>query len=105
MANTIRRKHANATHEKLDWLVRKNWVGHILTDKVRPGHPQYARLSAKFHGDAYRSMRNAPAGFRRDIERSKRSRDRDKLLRYLRNEDTESLILDKRHKDAAWNWW
>lgn len=65
-------------------------------------------IFAIIHSDSNKRrcwLANAPARFRRDIERNKRAKDKNELRRINKQGDYEEYSFNPRRKDAAWLWW
>lgn len=99
MARTYRRKQK--THEYC-WLLT-DWRRGPGRVRVDPASPEGRRRLARFHSDAQRTLRMAPAWYRRVDEHQKRHRE-DMACRTIPQHGGGEALAIRRRPTVRWTW-
>jgi len=91
-------------HPEYNWKNLPLGAWRMLWDEARRAEDEW---TAKVTGGRHRRTRfctgSPPAWFRRDRNRLYRARDREAMVRQLR--DGDDVVLPRRRRDIRWLWW
>lgn len=105
MSRTYRRR---GQRHDYDWVLRDSrWVNGVPTPFCIDARSKEGRRAlARFHSDAYSSLRSpAPHWYRRIFDHRQRALNTRQLRRWLDNPGYDPVV-DVRHRHSAnWSWW
>lgn len=105
MSRTYRRRGERYDY---DWVLRDSrWVNGLLTPFPSDARSKEGRRAvARFHSDAYWSLRSpAPHWYRRIFDHRQRTLNTRQLRRWL-DDPGYDPVVDVRHRHSAnWSWW
>jgi hypothetical protein len=105
MSRTYRRRGERHAY---DWVLRDcRWVNGVLTPFFMDARSKEGRRAlARFHSDAYWSLRSpAPHWYRRIFDHRRRTLNTRQLRRWL-DDPGYDPVFDVRHRHSAnWSWW
>jgi hypothetical protein len=105
MSRTYRRR---GERHDYDWVLHDSrWVNGLLTPfRIDARSEEGRRAVARFHSDAYWSLRSpAPHWYRRIFDHRQRTLNTRELRRWF-DDPGYDAVVDVRHRHSAnWSWW
>lgn len=105
MSRTIRRKNDKWEYEWVcyDW---DSHPGFGVLRKSRLPEPKLSEEIKRFHADKPSGYHNAPASFRRCLNRTRKAKEKAVVRKLCSGQiDFDEYIINSRRKEANWLWW
>ncbi|MGH8686762.1 MAG: hypothetical protein ACREU5_09330 [Burkholderiales bacterium] len=105
MSRTYRRR---GQRQDRDWVLRDSrWVDGVLVPFfIDPRSKEARRLIARFHSDAFWTLRNtAPRWYRRIFDHRQRTLNARQQRRWLGDPDYDPQFHVRHRHSANWAWW
>lgn len=106
MSRTYRRKNVKCSH-KNPWGTSYGWTwewnGHFVYKRRLEGK-EFKKDKALYHADHCAGYFNAPKWFRKELNQTRRAKNKEILSRAIRECNDEPMFIPDKNM-ANWEWW